>query len=132
MCSFLGGFQLKLCVRQNFPNFLFSRVSEKFGCRSSEIVQKKKEFLNSQNFCEKVWKFKFGKKFGNYSKMYVNFKKSMWSLSFWVKKPCFWVKKFRKSSVIVIFQNLRKNDVKLELRKSRKTRSDSKVRNAGP
>ncbi len=43
-------------------------------------------------------------------------------------------------SEIVIFRNLRKNDVKLELRKSRKTRSDSKtdskvrlkVQNAGP
>ncbi len=85
-------------------------------------------------------------------------------MSFLVKKPCFWVKKFGKSSEkfgksseiseigisecseiseIVFFQNfrkLRKNDVKLELRKSRKTRSDSKtdskvrikVRNAGP
>jgi len=44
----------------------------------------KREFSNSRNFCEKVQKkvrkFKFGKKFGNYSKMYVNFenyKKSM-------------------------------------------------------
>jgi len=52
------------------------QVSEKFGCRSSEIFRKKTEFSNSQNFHEKVWKkvwkFKFGKKFRNYSKMYVN------------------------------------------------------------
>jgi len=142
-----------------------------FGCWSSEIFWKKTEFSNSQNFCEKVQKFKFIKKFGYYSKMYVNFEKSTWSLSFWAKKPCFWVKKcrkcsekvqkkFRKSSEssetgfsecseiseileIVLFQNFKKlwkNDVKLELRKSRKTRSDSKtdskvrlkVQNAGP
>jgi hypothetical protein len=48
-----------------------------FGFRSSEIFWKKPEFPNFGNFCEKVRKkvrkFKFGKKFGNYSKMYVNF-----------------------------------------------------------
>jgi len=84
------------CVRQNFPNFSFSRVSEKFGCRSSEIFRKKTEFLNSQNCCEKVWKkvqkFKFGKKFGNYSKMYVNFKNFKKVCKVWVfesKKPVF-------------------------------------------
>jgi len=45
--------------------------------QSSAIFRKNPEFLNSRNFREKVrkkvWKFKFGKKFGNYSKMYVNF-----------------------------------------------------------
>jgi hypothetical protein len=120
---------IRPCVRQNFPNFSFSRVWEMFGCQSSEIFRKKTEFLNSQNFCEKVCKksselfvfatfgnfsekngiFKFAKifarkfvkKFGYYSKMYVNFEnfeKTMHSLSFLVKKPCFWVKKFGKSS----------------------------------
>jgi len=162
---------LRPCVRRDFPNFLFLRVSEKFGCQSTEFFRKKPEFSNSQNFCEKVqkkvWKFKFGKKFGYYSKMYGNFKKSMKSLSFWVKKPCFWVKSSENSkkvwkssessetgfsecsetgfsecseiSEIVLFRTfrkLRKNDVKLGLRKSRKTRSDSKVWlkvwNAGP
>jgi len=48
---------LRPCVRRNFPNFSFSRVSEKFGCRSSEIFRKKTEFLNSQNFRKKVRKF---------------------------------------------------------------------------
>jgi len=83
---------------------------------------------------------------------------------FWVKKTCFWVKKCGKylekvgkvrkkygkvrkrvfrtfgNCSIPTFQKLWKNDVKLELRKSQKTRSDSKadskvwlkVRNAGP
>jgi len=62
--------------------FVFASFG-KFGYRSSEIFQNKPEFLNSQNFREKVWKkvpkFKFGKKFGCYSIMYVifeNFKKS--------------------------------------------------------
>jgi len=48
-----------------------------FGFPSSEIFRKKTEFLNLRNFREKVRKkvrkFKFGKKFGNYSKMYINF-----------------------------------------------------------
>ncbi len=61
------------CVRQNFPNFLFLRVSEMFGCQSLEIFWEKTEFSNSRNFRKKVQK-KFGKKFGYYSKMYVNFK----------------------------------------------------------
>jgi hypothetical protein len=45
-----------------------------FGFQSSEIFCKKPEFPNFRNFREKVrkkvQKFKFGKKFGNYSKMY--------------------------------------------------------------
>jgi hypothetical protein len=63
---------------------------------------------------------------------------------FWVKKPCFGVKKFGKSSetgdsehseftvnwefvLFRTFQKLRKNDIKIEFRKSQKTRSDSKT-----
>ncbi len=57
--SSLMPFFLRPCVRRNFPIFLFSRVSEKFGCQSLEIFRKKTEFLNSQNFRKKVWK-KFG------------------------------------------------------------------------
>jgi len=34
-------FELRPCDRQDFPNFSFLRVSEKFGCRSSEIFRKK-------------------------------------------------------------------------------------------
>jgi len=87
---YLFYYRVRPCVRRNFLNFSFLRVSEKFGCQSSEIFWKKLEFSNSQNFREKVWKkvwkFKFGKKFGNYSKMYV----------FESKKPCFWVKKLDK------------------------------------
>jgi len=58
---------IRPCVRRNFPNFSFSRVSEMFSCRSSdsEIFQKKMEFLNPRKFREKVLKkvrkFKFGK-----------------------------------------------------------------------
>jgi len=40
--------ELRPCVRQNFPNFLFLWVSENFGCRSSEIFRKKLEFSNSE------------------------------------------------------------------------------------
>jgi hypothetical protein len=71
----LTSIELKIrpCVRRKFSNFSFSRVSEMFGFRSSEIFRKKPEFSNSRNFCEKVWKkvrkFKFRKKFGNYSKI---------------------------------------------------------------
>ncbi len=70
-------FLIRPCVRGDFPKFLFLRVSEKFGYQSLEIIQKKTEFSNSQNFREniqkKVWKFKFGKKFGYYSIMYIIF-----------------------------------------------------------
>jgi len=41
-------YQLRPCVRRKFPNFLFSRVSEIFGFRSSEIFWKKPE----------IWKFR--------------------------------------------------------------------------
>jgi len=99
---------LRPCVRQNFPNFLFSRVSEKFGCRSSEIFRKKTEFLNLRNFREKIWKkvqkSKFGKNIRNYSKLYVNFKNFEKVCKVWVfesKKPVFGSKSLeiiRKSS----------------------------------
>jgi len=49
---------LRPCVRQDFLNFLFLWVSEKFGCWSLEIFWKKTEFLNSRNFRKKLklWK----------------------------------------------------------------------------
>jgi len=47
------------CVRRNFPNFSFSRVSEMFGCRSSEIFGEKWNFRTRGIFAKK-----FGKKFG--------------------------------------------------------------------
>jgi len=40
-----------------------------FGCQSSEIFRKKPEFLNSRNFCKKVWKCEFQK----FQKKYVKF-----------------------------------------------------------
>ncbi len=43
---------IRPCERQNFPNFLFSQVSELFGFWSSEIFRKYLVFLNSQKFCE--------------------------------------------------------------------------------
>ncbi len=149
--------KVRPCIRRNFPSSSFLRVSEMFGCRSSEFFWKKMEFLNSLNFCKKVWKkvWKF--------MLFQKFWKTTKSLSFWVKKPCFWVKKFGKSlessekfgnrvfqtfgnfrnfgnCSILNFPKLRKNDVKLELRKLPKTRSNSKtdskvwlkVWNAGP
>ncbi len=45
-------------VRQNFPNFSFSRVSEMFGCQSSEIFRKKNRIFELA---------KFLRKFGNLS-----------------------------------------------------------------
>jgi len=59
---------LRPCVRRNFPNFLFLRVSEKFGCRSLEIFRKKRNFWTRKTFpikklFENVHKFqKFWKK----------------------------------------------------------------------
>jgi len=145
---------IRPCVRWNFPNFSFSQVLEKFGCRSSEIFRKKTEFSNSQKFRKKVWKSsEIIKKCTEILKIL----KKVWKV--WVvKNPVFWVKKFGKNSEILEtgfsecleiseivfleivffwnFQKLRKN----ELRKLRKTRSDSKtdskarlkVWNAGP
>ncbi len=99
--------------------------------------------MNSQSFCEKVWK-----KIGYEPKLYVNienFKKlsKIWNLT---EKNGFWVKKLRKfgksseslekvqksSQILEIwkfqtFPKLQKNDVQLELRKLRKTYSDSKT-----
>jgi len=60
---------LRPCVRRKFPNFSFSRVSEMFGFRSSEIFRKKLEFSNSRNFRVKVRKKVRKFNFGNYSKI---------------------------------------------------------------
>ncbi len=61
MISITSELILRPCIRQNFPNFSFSRVWEMFGCRSSEIFWKKLEFLHSRHFLKKVrkkvWKF---------------------------------------------------------------------------
>ncbi len=46
--QFSLGSCLRPCIRQNFLNFLFSRVSKMFVCRSLEIFWKK------QIFCKKV------------------------------------------------------------------------------
>ncbi len=64
-----------------FRTFSFLRVSEKFGCRSLEIFQKKTEFSNSRNFHKKVWK--------NVRKLFENVHK-FWKFKFW---------KFRKKYV---------------------------------
>jgi len=81
-------------------NFWTRKIFAKRFVKSSELFV----FATFGNFSEKNGIFKlakiFAKKFGYYSKMYVNFKnfeKTMHSLSFLVKKPCFWVKKFGKS-----------------------------------
>jgi len=135
-----------------------------FGCRSSEIFWKKTEFSNSRNFSEKV-----RKKVRILNKIVRQFQKNYVKFEFLSQKSLFlgqkvW-KKFRKCSEKVqkmfrkvqkqgfpniqkfwklfyseISENYKKNDVKLELRKLRKTRSDLKtdskvwlkVRNAGP
>jgi len=41
--SFPVNFLVRPCVRRNFPNFSFSRVSEKFGRRNLEIFQKSRK-----------------------------------------------------------------------------------------
>ncbi len=147
---------LRPCVRRNFTNFLFSRVSEMFGCWSLE----KPEFSNLRYFCKKV-----RKKVRILTKIVRQFWKKL--LKVWIfksKNPVFGSKssekirkKFRKvwkssetgfskhseiSEIVLFrtFQKLQKNDIKLELRKSRKTHSNSKtdlkvrlkVQNAGP
>jgi len=83
------------CIRRNFPNVLFSRVSEKFSCQSSEIFRKKPEFSNSQNFRKKVRKlFKNVRKFQKFRKKYVKFEFLSQKTLFWGQKV--W-KKFGKS-----------------------------------
>ncbi len=67
---------LRPCVRQNFPHFLFWRVSEQFGFRSSEIFWKYLVFSNSQKFCE------------NSSEISSEISSEKISC-FWVKKPVF-------------------------------------------
>ncbi len=144
--------EIRPCIRQNFPNFSFLRDSEMFGCQSSEIFRKKTEFLNSWNFCEKVRKFKFGKS-SDINQNCTSISKILKKLlKVWVfeSKTLFLGQKVWKSletgfskcseiSEIILFQTFQKlwkNDVWLELWKSQKTRSDSKVwlkvRNAGP
>ncbi len=66
--------EVRPCERRKFPYFLFSRVSEMFGFRSSEIFWKYPVFSNSQKFCEKVQKKVRKLKFGNNFKYYSNFK----------------------------------------------------------
>jgi hypothetical protein len=161
---------LRPCVRWKFPNFSFLRVSEMFGCWSSEFFWKKQNFQTRKIFAKK-----FGKKFGNLSlekSLYINqycmsilkiLKKLCKVWIFESKNPVFglkslemfWkvqkssekfgkVQKVQKSlensetgfskcseiSEIIIFQTfpkLLKNDIKLELQKLQKTRSDLKT-----
>jgi len=55
--------QIRPCFRRNFPNFLFSRVSEMFGCRSLKFF-----FGKNRNFwTREIFTKKFGKKFRNLS-----------------------------------------------------------------
>ncbi len=133
---------LRPCVRQKFLNFSFSWVLEMFGFWSSEFFPKNPNFSNSQKFLENssdissdiiscFW-VKKNPVFG-------------WNSLEKVRKPLFWIQKqgfpnIQNLRKIQNFQKLLKNDVKIEFRKSRKTRSDSKtdsnvwfkVRNAGP
>jgi len=137
------GLYLRPCIRRNFPNFLFSQVLEMFGCRSLKFFWKKWNFWTRKILAKKI-----GKKFGNLSleksldinqncSQFWKFQKNYVKFEFLVKKPCFGWKslkkvceKFEKSSEISkivlfrTFRKLRKNDFKLELRKSQKTRSD--------
>ncbi len=137
-------FEIRPCVRRNYPNFSFFAS---FG-----IVR----FLKLGNFSEISSLFKLAKILRKFCENSLG-KSSEIIFCFWVKKPCFGVKvqitgsktgvskhcKFTENSEFVLFQTfrkLRKNYVKIEFRKSRKTRSDSKtdsnvrfkVQNAGP
>jgi len=93
--------KVRPCIRRNFPNFLFSRVSELFGCRS---------FGKNRNFrTREIFAKKFGKKFGNLSlekgsdinqnctSNSKNLKKLCKICVFESKNTVFWVKKFGKS-----------------------------------
>ncbi len=81
--------KIRPCIRQNFPNFLFSRVSEMFGCQSSEFFWKKTEFLNSRNFFVKM----LGKKFENLiSEISLGINRNCTSIPNFLKKLCIvWV-----------------------------------------
>jgi len=64
---------LRPCVRRNFLSFLFSRVSEMFGCQSLEIFRKNWNFWTHETQ-KKVWiLFKNVSKFWKFQKKYVKF-----------------------------------------------------------
>jgi len=122
--------------------------------RKCSAVKVRKFFRKKRNFwtCE-IFAKMFGKKFGNLNSEKSSdinpnctsiskiSKKNYVKFEFLSQKNLFWVKKFGKSSEIGFskhsgileivlfwnFQKLQKYDVKLELRKSPKTHSDSKT-----
>jgi len=87
-------FELRPCVRRKFPNFSFSRVSEMFGFRNSEIFRKKTEFPNFGNFRKKVQK-KVRKLLENVCK-YRKFRKKYVKFEFLSQKTLFLGQKVRK------------------------------------
>ncbi len=125
-----------------------------FGCQSSEIFRKRPEFSNSRNFCKKVrkkvWKSldinrnctsileilkKLRKVWVFESKILEKVRKNFGKSSGKVRKqgfPNVWkqgfpnVQKFWKFQKL-FYSKISENDVKLELWKSRKTRSNSKT-----
>ncbi len=126
---FIPNIQYDSYVRRNFPNFLFSRVLEMFGCWSLEIFQKKTEFLNSRNFCLFFGYFwiltKIVRQFQKFQKNYVKFEflsqktlflgLKVWKSSEKVKKSLeTGFSECSEISEIVLFRTfrkLRKNDV---------------------
>jgi hypothetical protein len=121
---------IRPCIRWNFPNFLFSCVSEMFSSQNSKKFWKKEEFLNLQNFRKKFWKkvqilTKIVCQFQKFWKNYVKFE-------FLSQNPIFGSKSLEKvqksletgfskcseiSEIVLFqtFQKLWKNDVQLEL-----------------
>ncbi len=103
-----------------------------------DIIQKCTEISKISKKVRKVWDFESKNPvFG--SKSSEKFKKSLekvWQSSGSLETGFSECSEISEIVFFQTFEKLRKNDVKLELRKSRKTRSDSKVRlkvwNAGP
>jgi len=99
---------LRPCVRQNFPNFLFSRVLKMFGCQSSE------KFWKNWNFwTRKIFAKKFGKSLEKSSDINQNctsilkILKKLWKFEFLSQKTLFLGQKVWKNSETG-FPNIRK------------------------
>ncbi len=105
------------CERRNFPNFLFSQVSELFGYQSSEIFWKYPFFSNTQKFLKNSSEISLGQKnlflrqkqgFWGQKQGFPNIPKlrNIWNL--------FYSKFSKKMTLKSSFKNRKKNSFRLQ------------------
>ncbi len=107
--------QVRPWVRQNFPNFLFSRVSEMFSFQSLEFFLEKTGIFELAKFSQKswkeVWKFKFGKSFDINQNCMSVLKISKKLVKIWnlmKKNPVFEFWDFGSKSLEIVWKKFRK------------------------